>query len=284
MAFPSTISTFTQVSASDRLNSPSHSALHNDVSSVLTQVQTVIGTDASTLGTILGDLRNPSSNGGGHVQTANKGGTGQTAYTKGDLLVATSTSVLTKLAVGTDGQVLQASSVAAAGVAWGTAPPRAKVAISGSVMTYVGSVGVAQSVMSVTIPGSTLGTNNAVAAKVFTEMINNNQTTGFRWDVHYGASLIASQSVPIPGGNSTTSVRGTLEVTLIGANSPSAQLANVSNIWQQVGSSVLGSAPTYATLAVDSALNRTLDISVAITNSATNASVITRGYIVEKLD
>jgi len=118
--FPSIISTFTQVSATDRLNNPSHSALHNSVSSVLTQVQTVIGqSTSSAVGTLMYDVRSPDSNGGGHVQSANKGGTGQTTYTKGDLLVATSSSVLSKLAVGSDGQGLVVDTLAPSGVKWG---------------------------------------------------------------------------------------------------------------------------------------------------------------------
>ncbi len=122
--FPSIISTFNVVSASDRLNSPSHSALHNSISSVLTQVQTVVGVEGanSVVGSLEYLIKSPASDGGGHVQTANKGGTGHTSYTKGDLLVATSSSVLTKLAIGSDNAVLQANSSVAAGVQWGAIP------------------------------------------------------------------------------------------------------------------------------------------------------------------
>ena len=73
MAFPSTLSTFSKPASTDRLNSPSHSGLHNTVSSALGQVEAVIGVDGanSVLGTIMSDLRNPDSPGGGHVQAAN---------------------------------------------------------------------------------------------------------------------------------------------------------------------------------------------------------------------
>ncbi len=121
MAFPSTLSSFSKPTTADRLNSPSHSGLHNTVSSALGQVEAVIGVDGanSVLGTIMSDLRNPDSGGGGHVQTTNKGGTGQTVLTKGDILVAQSSSVLSKLAVGNDGQALVANSSVASGVNWG---------------------------------------------------------------------------------------------------------------------------------------------------------------------
>jgi hypothetical protein len=121
MAFPSVLTTFNRPSTNDKQNSPSHSALHNTVSSALGQVEAVIGLadSASVLGTIIGDLRSPNSAGGGHVQTAVKGGTGQTSFNKGDILVATSSSVLSKLAVGTDIQILKANSGTAIGLEWG---------------------------------------------------------------------------------------------------------------------------------------------------------------------
>jgi len=120
MAFPSTLQAFNRPNATDRLNNPSHSALHNTVSSALGQVEAVIGVDgaSSVVGTMMYDLRSPASGGGGHVQVANKGGTGQTSYTKGDILVAQSSSVLTKLAVGSDTYLLQADSSQATGIKW----------------------------------------------------------------------------------------------------------------------------------------------------------------------
>lgn len=117
--FPSVVATLSNPQATDKLNSPSHSALHQSENAEIVQMQTFIGTNASAVGTLIYDIRSPLSNGGGHVQTANKGGTGQTSYTKGDLLVSTSTSVLTKFAIGTDGNYLVADSTQAAGVRWG---------------------------------------------------------------------------------------------------------------------------------------------------------------------
>ncbi len=50
---------------------------------------------------------------------ATKGGTGATSYTKGDLLAASSSTALSKLGVGTNGQVLRANSATATGLEWG---------------------------------------------------------------------------------------------------------------------------------------------------------------------
>jgi hypothetical protein len=51
--------------------------------------------------------------------TAAQGGTGNSSYTKGDVLAATGSTTLAKLGVGSDGQVLAASSGASTGLAWG---------------------------------------------------------------------------------------------------------------------------------------------------------------------
>lgn len=120
MAYPSTISTLATPNPTDRLNSPSHSTLHQNENTGITELQTFVGTLSSTQGTLIYDIRASASDGGGHVQSANKGGTGQTSFNKGDILVATSSSVITKLAVGTDGQALIANSSVAAGVQWGS--------------------------------------------------------------------------------------------------------------------------------------------------------------------
>lgn len=141
MTYSSTFSSFPQPTASSHLNSPSHSALHNQQSSAIGQLEAVVGLDgaSSVLGTVIGDLRSPASGGGGHVQTANKGGTGQTTYTKGDMLVATSSSVLAKLSVGNDNAFLAANSSVAGGVQWKAIPIAPTIRVYGyspSVITW----------------------------------------------------------------------------------------------------------------------------------------------------
>lgn len=116
MAYPSTIASF-----------PTHvdgqtifAADINNIQTEVVAIETFVGTISSVAGTLENDIRNPLSNGGGHVQQANVGGTGQTSYNKGDLLVASSSSVLSKVSVGTDGQALVADSTQTSGVSYKT--------------------------------------------------------------------------------------------------------------------------------------------------------------------
>jgi hypothetical protein len=80
---------------------------------------------------------------------ATNGGTGQSTYTKGDILASPGSNSLNKLAVGSDGQVLTADSASTNGVKWaaasgggGTGAPLSVfsstgLAVSGSTTVYV---------------------------------------------------------------------------------------------------------------------------------------------------
>lgn len=216
--FPSIINTFNIVNPTDRLNSPSHSALHNSVSSVVTQIETFIGTNSSAVGTLMYDVRSPLSDGGGHIQSAVKGGTGQNTFIKGDLLVATGPSTISKLAVGSDAQALVADSSVAAGVKWGT-PAGSKIQNIASVVTYTYNNGFSNaSLVSVTVPGSTLGTSGAVR---LTSHISNFQTAGggscsvlIRGT--YGGAIVTSVMMRSLGNTPAGSMFGTINYTLIG--------------------------------------------------------------------
>lgn len=137
MAYPSTVSSFTNPQPTDRLNSPSHSSVESAQNTGLTELQTFVGTLSSTAGTLIYDIRAAASNGGGHVQGATKGGTGQTTFNKGDILIATNSTTIAKLAVGFDGSVLVANSSVAGGINWSGVPIQAvRVYGTASVLTW----------------------------------------------------------------------------------------------------------------------------------------------------
>lgn len=286
MPFPSTFSSFNRPTASDKLNSPSHSALHNTVSSALGQVEEVIGlSTSSAIGSLMYDIRSPDSSGGGHVQTANKGGTGQTSFTKGDILVAQGSSVLGKVAIGSDTQILEADSTTASGVRWAqkTSP---KVAISGSVQTVTNTAS-ETSVMSVTIPGSTLGTNNAVRATLLVSQIATDgagNTLLFRGN--YGTASVRG----IVASIQASPVVGNVSITLIGANTVSAQRMILQTDFytaatpQAPTTSFLGMRRFVATAPViESSANQTIGITATWGEANINNVLTTEGYIVEKI-
>ena len=139
--FPSVLTSYTDPAATNRLNSPSHSSIESAQNSGLSQLEAVIGVAgaSSVVGSYEYLIKSPASNGGGHVQSANKGGTGQTSFNKGDILVAQSSSVLSKLAVGPDGAVLKSNSSVASGIQWGSVPGSPTVRVYGyssSVITW----------------------------------------------------------------------------------------------------------------------------------------------------
>lgn len=287
--FPSIISTFSQVSASDRLNSPSHSALHNSVGSVLTQVQTVIGTDASILGTIIGDLRNPNSTGGGHVQSATKGGTGQTTFTKGDLFVATSPSVISKLAVGTDGQQLISDSSVAAGVRWAPGSSN-KISESGASSVAGNDTVVESSVFSVSIPGSTLGTSNAIRATLFVNGLDAGAVSSVLVQANYGRMPIASVKLLLGGnGFATSGYKGYIQTTLLSNSSSVLQTSNmIVNVTKDALSidspSVIGARATlFGTSSINSSASETFGMTVRFSTADSSNGLRFNGYVIEKI-
>ena len=244
MPFPSTLSTFDRPATTDRLNNPSHSALHNTVSSAIGQIEQVIGlSTTSVVGSLFYDIRSPDSNGGGHVQSAVKGGTGQTTFTKGDTFVATGASTISKLAVGLDGQAFVADSSVAAGVKWGTASGT-KLAVIASTISLRSASTAETSLVSVTVPGSTLGTSNAIRSRSYVEFVTFH-TTSTMATMNYGGQPVAS--VWVSATITRDSVVGILEGVIMGNGTTSAQRAILS--FQMQNSQAQTSALTAITYA-----------------------------------
>ena len=136
--FPSVITTYSTKVNGQIIDASDVNNLQTDVS----QIEQVLGVAgaSSVVGTYEYIVKSPASNGGGHVQTANKGGTGQTTFNKGDILVAQSTSVLTKLSASTtDGYALITDSAQNVGLRWGVpnSKPTVRVYSTPSTLTWV---------------------------------------------------------------------------------------------------------------------------------------------------
>jgi hypothetical protein len=104
MSYPSSILSITNPLSSNTLNSPDHAQQHTLVNNDLIAVESVLGVQNSLdPNSITYQVQNPASQGGGHIQGASYGGTGQTYYNKGDILVGVSASVVGRQAAGPQG-------------------------------------------------------------------------------------------------------------------------------------------------------------------------------------
>ncbi len=291
MPFPSIITSFNYPTATSRLNNPSHSALENNQSSTIGQIEAVIGLadGGSVLGTIIGDLRSPGSQGGGHVQGASFGGTGQTTFNKGDIFVAQSASVISKLAVGTDGQVLQAQSGQSAGVQWSNVTAN-KVSVSNSVVSidkWRGSV--ANVLFATSIVGSTLQSSNAIKFTGQLVKLESDSSEDLVVVVNYGSNVISS--VTMKQNGSVIGSGGILQGMIAGNNSASSQIGwvNVMSRLPQSGGTV-GTTPQYfygngyGNSSINSMATQNLTITAQFaTGVGTKNSILTGLFVVEKI-
>src|SRR3990167_9926822 len=287
MPFPSVLNTFNRPAATDRLNSPAHATLHNTVSSAVGQIEQLIGlSTTSVVGSFFYDIRSPDSNGGGHVQTANKGGTGQTTFLKGDLLVATSASVVAKLAVGADNQIIKADSSVAAGIKWiDDSTPKISTSIIGSVIGN--GIATETSVFSVSIPGSVLGTNNVVRA-----------TLNAQLDYDGAAPFASVLAYATYGGGRVASVLlaafdalgmpGTIEYRLFGNGAVNAQYGELKAVFNKnvtlTNPSVVGTFDIgNGTASVASGGAQNIGLTWKFSNANTGNKLTPRTLIVEKI-
>lgn len=300
MPYPSTVTSFTNPLPGDKLNAPSHSSIETAQNTGLTELQTFVGTLSSAVGTLVYDIRAAASNGGGHVQTVNKGGTGQTTYTKGDLLVATSASVLAKFAVGLDGQTLVSDSSVAAGIKWSSQNTFSnKIEVNGSVRTIGASVAANsdQSIFGVVIPGSTLGTSNAVRTTLFvTDFGKATAASSVYITAQYGSNVVSSVLIGgNMGGLGASSYVGTITYDLAAASSSVLQRSNlVFNLFGASGGKngrfTVGPTPTsfiggviVGTGSVNTSSDQILGMSIRYEDNATANGLTLNGYTVEKI-
>lgn len=89
-----------------------------------------------------------------------RGGTGASSYTKGDLLAASGATALTKLGVGTNGQVLRANSATATGLEWSADYVGTVTSVSSS--TAALTVATATTTPALTIRSATTSVNGIV--------------------------------------------------------------------------------------------------------------------------
>ena len=283
MPFPSVLNTFNRPATTDRLNSPSHSALHNTVSSAVGQIEQVIGlSTTSVAGSLFYNIRSPDSDGGGHIQTANKGGTGQTTFIKGDLLIATSSSVVAKLAIGANGQIFKVNSSTASGVNWvDDSTPRIFSSVLAS--TIGRSTAIETSIFSTTVNGSVLGTSNVVRTRINIQRFDNNSANSVMLMATYGGGRVASMLVRNTQFNSNTR-KGIIEYDLFGNGATNAQAADIRLSIGSFNPSMLGTQDVESGVAsVESTANQVIGMTAKWADADTNNFLLVNGITVEKI-
>ena len=290
MPFPSTLSSLTNPNPTDRLNAPSHSSIESAQNDAIEQLERVIGVEgaSSVVGSLEYLIKSPDSNGGGHVQTANKGGTGQTSYTKGDVLVATSSSVLSKLAVGADGTFLKANASVAAGVEWNAGPGKISASVMNSSSIIGQGIATESSVFSITIPGSVLGANNAVRATFKAILaINPGPASSMIARMTYGGGRAASVIVAgVENGSSGNPLRGGIECLILGNGTTTAQTTIINPFFGRgIQNSVIGATTSldFATTSVASDGNQTLGLTWQFCEASGGNQLTPIAVIVEKI-
>ena len=259
----------------------------------LTEIQTFVGTLSSAAGTLMYNIRAAASDGGGHVQAANTGGTAQTTYTLGDLLVATSSSSLGRLAVGTDNQEIRANSSVAGGMQW-YAPISTtnRIAVSASLVGMTGSVVTETSMVAASIAGSTLGTRNAVHGRIFVQNFLKGGPGSVLLNANYGGVTFASMEFAGPSTGSSQSVKGIITLDVLGNGSTTLQKGifmldvkrpATNTGWIQ-GGSIGGLYDVQSSVfSVDSAASQILGLTVRYTASDTTHQLYIDGYEIEQI-
>jgi len=291
--FPSVLSTISDPTAINRLNAPSHSSIESAQNDAIKKLETFVGTLSSAAGTLMYDVRGAGSDGGGHVQGANKGGTGQTAYTKGDILVAQSSSVLSKLAIGANDQLLVADNTQQVGMKW-TDTAAGRIATSAD-RVYTGSTTGVVSVLSVNIPGSTLGTAGVIRARVFLQNVTifgsgaDPDAGDIRAQAHYGTAsmLLTSVFSQVSAIGVARNHYGECTLDIIASGSVATQRMIFSGkIYTLTGDKVYTSIMSfYSSSVIGVESSSTVGLVIQFQNNQAHSlmGVITDGYIVEKI-
>lgn len=294
MAYPSVVTTYTNPLPTDRLNSPSHSSIETAQNTGLTELMTFVGTLASTAGTIIYDVRAAASGGGGHVQAANKGGTGQTSFNKGDTLVATSSSVIAKLAVGNNDDVLTADSTQNGGIKWAPISP-----LIGLVTTQSSLIGSATevAVYSSTLATGFFGPNTGLKVRgnfqLKQTVLNGNAATA---NVKYNGSIVAQVNLghdETPGGSSVVNTfKGFWTSVIVNNNNIAAQrslsdtTAALAGDISSIYSTAQQSVSEVRTSVVNAIVNTSSVVNLTVNYVGTNTSTIgwiSDGLTVEKI-
>jgi hypothetical protein len=185
------------------------------------------------------------------------GGTGQTTYTKGDILGATGPNALGKLAVGTDGQILQADAASPHGFRWFTLNTAASYLL-GSVHTDVTVTGTTTetSLFSIVVPGGAMGINGVLRVRVHIPTNNRTATNSIR--LKFGGSNVFAFAYT----NATNYENCIYDFEIRNKGSLTSQEA-----FQTMNRASSASSSYTANTAINTAINQTLEVTAQLGSS-----------------
>jgi hypothetical protein len=166
---------------------------------------TPAGTIASTnvqgaIEEVATDAANATNLTSGTVAVA-RGGTGTSSYTKGDLLAASGATALSKLGVGTNGQVLRANSATATGLEWGTDYVGTVTSVSGS-----GAISVATGTTTPAISVASASTSVAGVVQLSDSTSTTSSSLAATSTAVKAAYDLAAAAMPMSGGTFTADI------------------------------------------------------------------------------
>lgn len=189
------------------------------------------------------------------------GGTGNSSYTKGDLLAASGASVLTKLGVGTNGQVLTADSGEVTGLKWATASATVADADYGDIT--VSSTGTVFTV-DVNINKAWTGTHSWLDNSwTLKDNVDNTKILAFQLS---GISAGTTRTLTIPDASGTIALLGS-------ANGAALTKVDDTNV-----TATFGGSPTTALLAATS-ITLGWTGQLAVTRGGTGLATVAQGDI-----
>ena len=242
----------------------------------------LIGTDIATVGTITSGTWN------GTAISAIKGGTGQTAFTTGDILYAASSTSVSKLPIGTSSQILTVSG----GIpSWATPASSAganTITYSKSLDTTSSAVTISNSAVETTIytyavTGNLLGTNKVIQSILQGTYLNNsgsNKTITAR--IKYGATTVATA---VSANIATSATVGTFQISVfLGAqNSASVQQGQITLVTES-GTSVMSTVSDNGVSAIDSTSSQNLVVTLQLSAATATQTVTKRLAITNMLN
>jgi len=200
------------------------------------------------------------------------------ATNAGDLVYSDGAN-MTRLGIGTAGQVLQTNSGATA-PSW-TSPFSSRIYTDPITHTFTNS-GAENTILTTTIPGGTLSTSNTLKFRIYWNVLDNNNEQPLNLRLKYGATTISQ--LTISDQISANSMVGFIDGEILGAGATNSQIGSIKIFGTEnkysvagiVNEAIYGIASGTAT--EDSTVNKTFSVTMALNSGNADFQTV-YGYV-----